>query len=58
MASADHFFESRESLFDAMPVVWKNLTEDQRREVVNLLDQFVEKNKTDPKSGVWEIDNV
>jgi hypothetical protein len=40
VSAADWFFESCASLLDAMPGMWKNLSEVQRREVLQLVDSM------------------
>jgi hypothetical protein len=56
---ADLFFESRDSLFDAMPDMWKNMSEIQRRQVCSLLVSLECCAITNPNSGsLWSIGNV
>jgi hypothetical protein len=40
VSAADRFFQSCISLFDAMPAMWKNLSEMQRREISELVDSM------------------
>ncbi len=59
VAAADQFFQSRDSLFDAMPAMWKNMSEIQRRQVCTLLDSLECSARTDANSGsLWSIGNV
>ena len=59
VSAADRFFESRISLFDAMPAMWKNLSEIQRREISELVDSMETIVVIDPNTGpLWSIDNV
>ena len=40
VAAADRFFTNQTNLFDAMPVSWQKLSEDDRRNVCNLFERF------------------
>ena len=55
VAAADRFFESRDSLFEAMPAVWKNLTHPQREVVACLFQDFEEEAEKNPGCGGWHI---
>jgi hypothetical protein len=59
VTAADCFFESRDSLFDAMPAIWKNMSEIQHRQVCSLLVSLECCATTNCNSGShWSIGNV
>ena len=49
VSAGDHFFISRDSLFDAMPVVWEHISGEQRGGFCALADTF---------SGIWTRENL
>ena len=56
--AADRFFQSRDSLWDAMPAVWKKLSVEQRRQIASLFKGFEEEAERNPSYGVWSVLNV
>ena len=53
----EQFFSNRTSLFDAMPAVWKNLSVEDRHEVVNLIDGFYTSREFED-APIWTKRNV
>jgi hypothetical protein len=51
------FFASRNSLFDAMPAVWKNLSVEDRHAVVSVIDRFYKDKALDGRP-IWTTKNV
>ena len=55
--SSGEFFASQTSLFDAMPAMWKNMTVEDRHDVVSMIDGFYKDTASDGKP-VWTTINV
>jgi len=50
LETGDQYFYDRSSLFDAMPAVWKNMTEEKCRIVFNIIDSFYSDTSTNTSS--------
>ena len=55
--SSGEFFASRTSLFDAMPAVWKNMSVQDRHDVVSVIDSFYRDKALDGKP-IWTTSHV
>ena len=52
LKTGEQFFKDRDSLYDAMPAVWKNMTEENRRASFEAIKSFyADSNEGD--GGVW-----
>ena len=49
VSHADRFLTNRNGLFDAMPVCWQHMKEEERRKMCSLFDTF---------TGSWSVDSV
>ena len=56
--TGDYFYYNRDGKFDAMPVFWKNLEEDQRQAVATLIDSFDDESRADRTKETWAIGNI
>jgi hypothetical protein len=59
VTAVDCFFLSHDSLFDAMPAMWKNMNKIQRQEECSLIDSLECSTTTNPNGdSLWSIGNV
>ena len=56
--AGDFFYLKRYGKFDAMPACWKNLKENQRREVSALIGSFYDESKADCSKEPWSLYNL
>jgi hypothetical protein len=54
LVSGEQFFKDRETLYDAMPALWRQMEVADRKSVVSLVDGFYSNNPAEP----WSKDNI